>query len=44
MISGRVLEYVGVVSWKGGVPKECGWFVALCRKCSRRCTKGVKLR
>jgi len=28
MISGRVVEHVGVVSWKGGVLKECGWFVA----------------
>ena len=28
MISGRVVEHVGVALWKGGVPKECGWFVA----------------
>ena len=28
MISGRVVGHVGVVSWKGGVLKKCGWFVA----------------
>ena len=27
MISGRVVEHVGVVSWKGVVAKKCGLFV-----------------